>query len=80
MSSDLHKLTLGGPSNKQRRPEDIKRDEKIKSLTAQLKNGNISVEVFLQSMCEGDTIPKNGTLKANYFVRPCVRPSLHPLI
>lgn len=80
MSSRLHKLTLGGSSNKQRRPEDIKRVEKIKSLTAQLKDGNISVEVFLESMCE--TLPKTGTLKANYceakyFVRPSVRPSIH---
>lgn len=62
-SSDLYQLSLGEISNKimeRRRALDRHRDVKIKRLTTQLKNGEISVNVFLEAMSEKDVLPHTG--------------------
>lgn len=77
--SDLYNLTLGNNKSTQKKAEDVKRDQKIKFLTTKLKNGEISVASFLQSMSAIDLSHQTGTSKkphptgtskAIYFVRP----------
>lgn len=62
-SSDLYQLSMGEISNKKmerKRALDRQRDSKIKRLTEQLKNGEISVKIFLEAMSKKDVLPPIG--------------------
>lgn len=62
-SEDLYKMSTSGISNRQlerKRAVDKEREEKILYFTTQLKNGEISTSLFLESMSGKDVLPPVG--------------------
>lgn len=62
-SENLYKLSINDISNKQlkrKRVVDREREEKILYFTEQLKNGGISITLFLESMSGTDILPGTG--------------------
>lgn len=65
-STDLHRISVGDvkTTTERKRPEDRKREQKIKLYTFNLKSKNISVNEFLMAMSTENAFPPYG---AYYF-------------